>query len=279
MSSVLKFNEEVLPLKSLLVGSESGRLNHGALNEYAALAHASIKHGVYRDVTETEPASSKKSVLILSGFVVALHLAGFWAYLHSPSTPYVPPKKTEVLITLAKPPEPPPIVEPPPPPPPPPKAKQPPPPPKAAPPALRTPPADTNISPSDMVVKENTEAPKTSGPVEANVPAEPPAPPAPPPPKEEPLVEAFGGIGYLNNPAPEYPAAAERQGWEGKVQLRVKVLPDGTAGDIEVKKSSGHKLLDDTAIKAVKGWKFSPARRGTKNVEGSVNVSLDFQRS
>lgn len=269
-------------MKSLLVGSQSGNLNHGSLNEYAALAHASIKHGAYRDVTEKEPDTSKKNLLILSALVIGLHLVGFWTYLHTPSKSYIQPKKTEVLITLAKPPEPPPVVEPPPPPPPPPpKAKQPPPPPKAAPPALRTPPADTNISPSDMVVKENTEAPKTTGPVEANVPAQPPAPPAPPPPapKEEPLVEAFGGIGYLNNPAPEYPAAADRQGWEGVVQLRVKVLPDGTAGDIEVKKSSGHKLLDDTAVKAVKGWKFSPARRGSKTVEGLVNLSLDFRRS
>jgi len=106
----------------------------------------------------------------------------------------------------------------------------------------------------------------------------PPAPPAPPaPPREEPITEAFGGIGYLNNPPPEYPAVATRQGLTGKVVLRVKVLIDGSAGDIVIKKSTGHKVLDNAAINAVKGWKFSPAKRGNTPVEGGVNVTLDFQ--
>ncbi len=34
----------------------------------------------------------------------------------------------------------------------------------------------------------------------------------------------MGRAGYLNNPAPDYPAPAVRQGWQGTVLLRVRVL-------------------------------------------------------
>lgn len=275
LSSVLNFNEEVLPLKSLLIGGQTNKFGNGAHTEYAVFAHASINRSTYRDVTEIEPNSSKRHLLLLGSAIVGLHLVVFWAYLHSSSTHYIPPQKREVLVTFAKPEViPPPVVEPLPPPP---KVQQPPP--SKPTPALRTPPAEQNISANDITVPENTEASKSTGPAEAAPPTltEPAA--APVPPKVEPLVEAFGGIGYLNNPAPEYPGAAERQGWGGKAQLRVHVLPDGTAGAIEVKKSTGHKVLDDAAIKAVKGWRFSPAKRGNQSVEGVVNVSLDFQPS
>ena len=51
------------------------------------------------------------------------------------------------------------------------------------------------------------------------------------------------------NPPPKYPMLARRRGWEGTVQLSVLVLEDGRVGDISVLTSSGHPLLDDTALK------------------------------
>lgn len=275
MSSVLNSGAEVLSARTFFGGAPSENLGRSVFSEFAQFAHGSFNRASYRDVTEHAPGVSRRNYLILGTVIVGLHLAAFWVYLHTPSTPYVVPHKSEVMIEFAKPVViPPPVVEPPPPPPPQPKVQRETPPPRPTP-ALRTPPAEQNISADDLTVKENTEAPKSTGPVVADAPAAPPAPPAPP--KEEPITEAFGGIGYLNNPAPEYPAAATRQGWTGKVVLRVRVLPDGSAGGIEVKKSTGHKVLDDAAINAVKGWKFSPAKRGNTPVEGGVNVTLDFQ--
>lgn len=271
----------MLTARTLFGGAPAENIGRSVLSEYAAFEHASVNRASYRDVTEHEPGVGRRNYLTLGTFIVGLHLAAFWVYIHTPSTPYVLPHKSEVMVEFAKPEViPPPVVEPPKPPPPQPKVQHETPPPRPVQ-ALRTPPAEQNITADDLTVKENTEAPKSTGPVVADVPPAAPAPvaapPAPPPPKEEPITEAFGGIGYLNNPPPEYPAVATRQGWTGKVVLRVRVLPDGSAGGVEVKKSTGHKVLDDAAINAVKGWKFSPAKRGNTPVEGGVNVTLDFQ--
>jgi protein TonB len=54
-------------------------------------------------------------------------------------------------------------------------------------------------------------------------------------------------IGNLN-----YPEEAKRRRIYGNLMLHVAVKPDGTIHDIRVRKSSGHKLLDDAAIRIVK---------------------------
>jgi protein TonB len=89
-----------------------------------------------------------------------------------------------------------------------------------------------------MTVLENTNAPRSTGPVVAATEPLPPAPvlapPAPPPKLEEPVTEASANAAYLKNPPPEYPLFAQRQGWQGTVLLRVHVLaqrPTGQCGD------------------------------------------------
>ena len=139
--------------------------------------------------------------------------------------------------------------------------------------ALKTAPAEPDIKPNDMTVQENTTAQHTPEPVQA-VPTPPPAPPAP---KEEPLTEAVGYAGYLNNPPPEYPSFAQRQGWEGKVILRVRVLASGKPGAVEIKQSSGRKTLDEAALEVVKNWVFAPAKRGSTPVDGWATVPIEFR--
>ena len=48
-----------------------------------------------------------------------------------------------------------------------------------------------------------------------------------------------------------YPWIARRRGWEGTVVLGFRLLPDGRIDDIEVRKSSGHRLLDLAARRAL----------------------------
>ena len=108
--------------------------------------------------------------------------------------------------------------------------------------------------------------------VAAVVPAEP-APPAPP----APVKPAFGGIGYKNNPAPDYPAQAVRQGWQGTVLLRVRVLANGAVESVEVLKTSGKKLLDDEAIATVQRWVFAPSTRGSETIDGFATVPIEFK--
>ncbi|TAL09623.1 MAG: energy transducer TonB [Nitrospirae bacterium] len=79
-----------------------------------------------------------------------------------------------------------------------------------------------------------------------------------------------------NNPRPEYPRTAREAGWEGTVVLQVMVLPDGTAGSVTVHKTSGHSILDEAALAAVKGWQFIPAMDGNFPVQSVVRMPVRF---
>ena len=81
---------------------------------------------------------------------------------------------------------------------------------------------------------------------------------------------------YLHNPRPEYPPMAKRREWEGRVILKVRVLASGSAGEVSVATSSGHDILDESALEAVKHWRFIPAKRGGQPVDSWVNVPLNF---
>ncbi len=113
----------------------------------------------------------------------------------------------------------------------------------------------------------------------APTPVAPPAPPAPAPVAAvaQPVVQAHEGANYAKNPRPGYPARARREGWQGRVVLRVQVLPNGRAGQIAVQTSAGRTMLDDAAQAAVRGWTFVPARRGGVPISGWVNVPIEFR--
>jgi periplasmic protein TonB len=59
---------------------------------------------------------------------------------------------------------------------------------------------------------------------------------------------------------PVYSEQARKQGWEGKVILRLEILTTGKAGAVAVEHSSGHSELDEAAAQAVRRWLFAPAR-------------------
>jgi len=67
---------------------------------------------------------------------------------------------------------------------------------------------------------------------------------------------------FLDNPKPTYPAFSRRLGEQGRVQLLVYILPNGTVGEIKVKQSSGFSRLDQAALETVRRWRYVPARRG-----------------
>ncbi|MBE0621715.1 MAG: TonB family protein [Burkholderiales bacterium] len=82
---------------------------------------------------------------------------------------------------------------------------------------------------------------------------------------------------YLNNPKPEYPAVSLRLGETGRVVLNVLVSATGAAEQVNVHTSSGSERLDQAAVKAVKKWKFIPARRGDEAVAAQVLVPITFK--
>jgi TonB family protein len=79
--------------------------------------------------------------------------------------------------------------------------------------------------------------------------------------------KSFTSLDYMrwvkaHNEQPIYPRLAQLRDEQGRVIVRVEV--DGSGGSAEViriETSSGHELLDHTALQAVQGWKF-PAFRG-----------------
>ena len=103
---------------------------------------------------------------------------------------------------------------------------------------------------------------------------------SPTPAKSAPAVEQFTEANfkanYLSNPKPDYPAIAKSRGWTGKVMLRVQVTPEGTPSSVVVETSSGHEMLDESAIEAVKKWKFIAAKRGDTPVASAVIVPIVF---
>ena len=76
------------------------------------------------------------------------------------------------------------------------------------------------------------------------------------------LFSSGGGTGgshprYAENPLPPYPREAKEKGYQGEVLLRVEVLSNGRVGQVEVSRSSGHEILDQSALSTVKQWRFT----------------------
>lgn len=109
------------------------------------------------------------------------------------------------------------------------------------------------------------------------VPAEPaPTPPVAAPPAPVQATQPRFDADYLDNPKPPYPPLSRRMGEQGRVVLRVRVTPDGAAGEVLLHASSGSPRLDDSALATVRRWKFMPARRGAEAVAAWVLVPIAF---
>lgn len=115
------------------------------------------------------------------------------------------------------------------------------------------------------------------------VPSESPVSPAPAPresaarERARPAAPVNRVARALSQPAPEYPAAAQRSGVEGTVIVRVDLDANGSPVDVELAQSSRSRDLDRAALRAVRGWTFEPAISNGKAVASSVQVPVDFR--
>ena len=76
--------------------------------------------------------------------------------------------------------------------------------------------------------------------------------------------------------APQYTAEAKRANLEGTVVLYIQVYPDGKAHNIKVQRGLGSGL-DETAIEAVKQWRFSPGTKYGKPVVVTATIEVIFR--
>jgi protein TonB len=202
-----------------------------------------------------KPRSLPPYVAWLGLGAVLLHALGA-AYLLTRPPASTAPHAHEVEVSLTPPPPPPPT---------PPKPE----PQRRAPPRAQPQP----LPPISAPTIAPTEIAATSEPVvAAPLAAAAPAPEAP-----LPVSAPIGRAGYLDNPPPRYPPAALRQGWQGTVTLKVRVLASGSVDSVEVQKSSGRKLLDDEAVRTVQSWRFTPSKRGDTPIDGWASVPIEFK--
>jgi protein TonB len=59
----------------------------------------------------------------------------------------------------------------------------------------------------------------------------------------------------------------------------IHVAPDGSVASVDVEQSSGYPLLDQAAVKAIRGWHFLPAMRDGSGVPSEMPMRVVFQAS
>jgi TonB family protein len=76
---------------------------------------------------------------------------------------------------------------------------------------------------------------------------------------------------------PDYPPAALRLEQQGEVRVKLRVLASGATADVQVRSSSGHALLDEAALRYLRGARFVPAQdRSGLPVDSLVIVPIRF---
>jgi protein TonB len=80
----------------------------------------------------------------------------------------------------------------------------------------------------------------------------------------------------MPTPAPIYPVAAQVNGEQGDLVMRLHVTSGGRVTKIEVVKSTGYRDLDNAGIDAALGWHYLPAVENGSTASGWATVHLEF---
>jgi periplasmic protein TonB len=233
---------------------------------------------------------------VLTSFLLQLGLIGFGVLIPLIWFDELPGAQLSALITA-----------PPPPPPP-------PPPPQAAPPkVVKVVPRQMDagkllipkVIPKEIKQIQDDEAPSASMGVTGGVPggvaggtmggvlggilggvptAAPPPPPKkkePPPPPKPPSIVPVGGrvqsAKLMRHPDPVYPQIAKSARISGTVELSAIIGEDGHIQELKV--VSGHPLLRQAALDAVKQWVYQPTLLNEQAVKVSTTIDVIFTLS
>jgi periplasmic protein TonB len=107
------------------------------------------------------------------------------------------------------------------------------------------------------------------------------APPPPPPPKKETKITGPVTVGgrvqaakLIKNPQPLYPQIARQARISGTVELAAIIGEDGHIQELKV--VSGHPLLRQSAIDAVRQWVYQPTTLNEQAVKVSTTIDVIF---
>lgn len=104
-----------------------------------------------------------------------------------------------------------------------------------------------------------------------------------PPPQRGPLIAGVGEVTYPERIPesyikPTYPDLARKAKIEGMVILQIVVRRDGTIGDITVLRAPSARLgFEESAIEAVRQWRYKPAMQSGRPVDVYLTVQISFE--
>ena len=111
--------------------------------------------------------------------------------------------------------------------------------------------------------------------------ATPVAAPPPPPKVEAPKRIRVGGqvqaAMAISRPQPIYPPLAKQARIQGVVRLEAQISKTGTIENLKV--ISGHPLLVQSALDAVKQWRYKPTVLNNEPVEVITTIDVNFTLS
>jgi periplasmic protein TonB len=90
-----------------------------------------------------------------------------------------------------------------------------------------------------------------------------------------PVSQGVSGGQLVHRVPPVYPAQARVQRLEGKVILAAVIMEDGTLRDVKV--IDGQPLLAQSAMEAVKHWRYKPYMLDGKPVKNETTITIDFK--
>ncbi len=147
-------------------------------------------------------------------------------------------------------------------------------------------PQPTAIEPPEIAAPETEMPAVQSEPTEGSPVEEETSASSPPRPQDDsagsPVSAAAIGVkpstlpSPVHNPPPIYPPRAHAENLEGRVVLSLEIDLDGRVRSVEVASSSGHAILDAAAVRAVRAWRFEPARLDGQPVAWSGKLPVRF---
>ena len=103
---------------------------------------------------------------------------------------------------------------------------------------------------------------------------------APPEPAQPPRIRVGGNVQQsklVSQPRPLYPPIAKQARISGVVHLQAVIAKDGTVADLKV--LSGHPLLVQSALEAVRQWVYAPTLLNGNPVEVLTQIDVNFTLS
>jgi protein TonB len=103
------------------------------------------------------------------------------------------------------------------------------------------------------------------------------APPPPPAAPKQTRIKLGGQVvaaKLVAQPQPVYPPLARQARIQGNVVLHAIIDKDGRVGELQV--ISGHPLLVQSALEAVKNWRYQPTQLNGDPVEVDTTITVSF---